>query len=88
MADRRPRQRGRPVGPPPRDPKPGGNSRFGPVAIISMGMGIYFVTLWFGITVIGDNAGRSAIMAGVILAIAATGYVVSRRSRPPQSPRK
>jgi hypothetical protein len=88
MADRRPRQRGRPVGPPPRDPKPGGEGRHGPVALITMGMGIYFVTLWFGITVIGDNATRSAIMAGVILAIAATGYFVNGRSKPPQTPRK
>jgi hypothetical protein len=53
-----------------------------------MGLGIYFLTLWFGITVIGDNAGRSAVMAGVILAIAATGYVVTGRSKPPQSPRR
>jgi len=51
-----------------------------------MGLGIYFVTLWFGVTVVGDNAGRSAIMAGVILAIAATGYYVSGRSKPPQRP--
>ena len=86
MAERRPRQRRRPAGPPPRDPKPGGNDRFGPVALVSMGLGIYFLTLWFGITVVGDNAGRSAIMAGIILAIAATGYYVNGRSKPPQRP--
>jgi hypothetical protein len=44
-----------------------------------MGLGIYLLTLWFGVTVVGDTAGRSAIMAGVIVGIAATGYVVNRR---------
>ena len=88
MAQRRPKQRQRPTGPPPRDPRPGGNSRFGPIALVSMGLGIFFLTLWFGITIVGDNAGRSAIMAGVILAIAATGYFVSGRSKPPQQPRR
>jgi hypothetical protein len=51
-----------------------------------MGLGIYFLTLWFGITIVGDNAGRSSIMAGVILAIATTGYLVNGRSKPPQRP--
>jgi len=64
--------------PPPRDPIPGGDGR-GPVVLIAMGLGIYLLTLWFGITVVGDTAGRSAIMAGVIVAIAATGYIVNRR---------
>lgn len=86
MAQRRPRQRQRPPGPPPRDPKPGGSERFGTVALVSMGLGIYVLTLWFGITVVGDNAGRSAVMAGVIVAIAAIGYFVNRRSDPPQRP--
>lgn len=72
-------------GKPPRDPVPGGG-RFSPVALVSMGLGIYFLTLWFGITIVGDSAGRSAVMAGVILAIAATGYLVSGRSKPPQRP--
>jgi hypothetical protein len=51
-----------------------------------MGIAIYLITLWFGVTVIGDTAGRSAIMAGVILAIAVTGYLVSGRKRPPSRP--
>lgn len=51
-----------------------------------MGLGIYFLTLWFGITVVGDNGGRSAIMAGVVLAIATAGYLVNGRSKPPQRP--
>jgi hypothetical protein len=88
MPQNRPRPRRPPGGPRPRDPRPGGDGRFSPIALISMGLGIYFLTLWFGITVIGDNAGRSAVMAGVILAIAATGYVVTGRSKPPQSPRR
>jgi hypothetical protein len=76
-----PTNRGRKPGriAPPRDPRPGGESRFSPVALVSMGLGIYFLTLWFGITVVGDNAGRSAVMAGVVLAIAATGYLVNGR---------
>ena len=64
--------------PPPRDPIPGANGH-GPVVLISIGLGIYLLTLWFGITVVGDTAGRSAIMAGVIVGIAATGYVVNHR---------
>lgn len=86
MAERRPRQRRRSLGPPPRDPRPGGDNRFGPVALVTMGLGIYLLTLWFGVTIVGDNAGRSAVMAGVVLAIAATGYFVSGRSKPPSRP--
>ena len=48
-----------------------------------MGLGIYFVTLWFGVTVVGDTAGRSALMAALILAIAATGFIVNVRGRNP-----
>lgn len=51
-----------------------------------MGLGIYFLTLWFGITIIGDNVGRSAVMAGVILVIAAAGYLFTGRSKPPRRP--
>jgi hypothetical protein len=48
-----------------------------------MGLGIFFVTLWFGITIVGDTAGRSALMAGLILGIAATGFYVSGRNKTP-----
>jgi len=44
------------------------------------------LTLLFGIAVIGDTAGRSAIMAAVILGIALTGYLVSGRNSPPNGP--
>jgi hypothetical protein len=43
------------------------------------GLLIYFAILWFGVVVIGDNATRSALMAGLIVLIAATGYVASRQ---------
>ena len=79
MPPTRPRRPRRPSNtPPPRDPIPGSDGR-GPVVLIAMGLGIYLLTLWFGVTVVGDTAGRSAIMAGVIVAIAATGYVVNHR---------
>jgi hypothetical protein len=48
-----------------------------------MAIGIYLFTLWFGITVVGDTATRSALMAGLILGIASVGYVVSGRTTPP-----
>lgn len=88
MSDKRPRPRRPSLGPPPRDPRPGGDGRFGPVALISMGLGIYLVTLWFGVTIVGDNASRSAVMAGIILGIAATGYYVNGRPKPPHRPRR
>ena len=83
MPRSRPRVPRTPAKPPPRDPPPSGNQRFSPVALISMGLGIYFVTLWFGVTVVGDTAGRSALMAALILAIAATGFIVNGRGRNP-----
>jgi hypothetical protein len=88
MAGNRPRNRRPSNVAPPRDPRTGGDSRFSPIALISMGLGIYFLTLWFGITIVGDNAGRSAVMAGVVLAIAATGYLVNGRSKPPRRPER
>jgi hypothetical protein len=41
---------------------------------------IYFAILWFGIVVIGDNATRSALMAGLIVLIAAVGYVATHQT--------
>jgi hypothetical protein len=46
------------------------------------GIGLYVFFLIFGVTVVGDNAGRSAIMAGIIVAIAACGYVFTRQPSP------
>lgn len=51
-----------------------------PVALAGVGLYLFFVL--FGVTVIGDNAGRSAIMAGIIVAIAACGYVFTRQPSP------
>ena len=83
MPQNRPRPPRNPRFPPPRDPRPGGNGRLGPVPLAAMAIGIYFFTLWFGITVVGDTAPRSALMAGLILGIASVGYVVSGRTTPP-----
>lgn len=70
--------------PPPRDPRPGGNPRFSPVVLASMAIGIYLLALWFGMTVVGDTAGRSALMAGLILGIATAWYLVDGRKPPPK----
>jgi hypothetical protein len=61
-----------------RDPR-GGHSH---IVLATAGLALYFATLWFGVTVIGDNAVRSAIMAGIIVAIAACGYVFTRQPAP------
>jgi hypothetical protein len=53
-----------------------------------MGLAIYFATLWFGLTIVGDTAGRSAVMAGVVLLIAATGFVVTNRGPKPPAGRR
>jgi hypothetical protein len=44
-----------------------------------MGLGVYLVTLWFGVFVVGDTPLRSALMAALIVTIAGTGYVFTRR---------
>ncbi len=51
-----------------------------PVALAGVGLYLFFIV--FGVTVIGDNAGRSAVMAGIIVAIAACGYVFTRQPSP------
>lgn len=61
-----------------RDPRGGHNH----VILATAGLALFFVTLWFGVTIIGDNAVRSAVMAGVIVAIAACGYVFTRQPAP------
>lgn len=52
------------------------------IILATTGLAIYFIVLWFGVAVIGDNAVRSAIMAGIIVAIAACGYVFTRQPAP------
>jgi len=49
-----------------------------------MALGLYLATLWFGIVVVGDTPVRSALMAALIVAIAAAGYVFTRRPDPPR----
>jgi hypothetical protein len=85
MPTGRPRPSRSPSNPPPRDPRPGGGDPGLPV-LIALGIAIYLLTLLFGIAVVGDTAGRSAIMAAVILGIALTGYLVSGRNTPPKGP--
>ena len=81
----RPPRANRPV---PRSPRPSGTARRGRAwgtpshAFLAVaGLLLYFVTLWFGVAVIGDNATRSALMAGLIVLIAAVGYAVRRQPR-------
>ena len=88
-----------PSRPAPRRPAaPGGRGRLGRrglgpvrgghnhVVLATAGVALFLGALWFGMVVIGDdNPVRSAIMAGVIVAIAAAGYVFTRQ---PATPRK
>ncbi len=68
----------------PRDPRPGG--QISHVVLVSAGLALYLVTLWFGLVVVrDDNMARVAIMAGLIVAIAAAGYVFTRQ---PTGPRR
>jgi hypothetical protein len=60
---------------------PGGDRRT--IALVTMGIGLYLAILWLGVVVIGDNPIRSALMAGLIVCIAAAGYVFTRRPGPP-----
>jgi len=39
-----------------------------------MGISIYLVTLWFGMTVVGDTAVHSMLMAALIVVLSALGY--------------
>lgn len=84
MPQGRPKRPRTPGTPRPRDPRPGGEGRFSPVVLASMAIGIYLLALWFGITVVGDTASRSALMAGLILGIATAWYLVEGRKRTPK----
>ena len=50
------------------------------VVLACLGLILYFATLWFGIVVVGDNPTRSSLMAGLIVLIAAVGYVARRQT--------
>jgi hypothetical protein len=67
--------------PRPRDPRPDGALPH--VVLIAAGVGLYLTMLWMGMVVIGDGAVRSALMSGLIVAIAATGYLFTRPQGPP-----
>ena len=46
-----------------------------------MGVSIYFVTLWFGMTIVGDTAVHSMLMAALIVTLSAAAYHFSGVSR-------
>ena len=57
-------------------PRRGGSRH---LVLATAGLGLYLAALWFGIVVVGDTPVRSALMAALIVAIAGTGYVFTRR---------
>lgn len=44
------------------------------VPIIAGALVGWFALVWFGVVVLGDNAGRSALMAGIVVALAVAGW--------------
>jgi len=46
-----------------------------------MGVGIFFLTLWFGMTVVGDTAIHSMLMAALIVVLSSAGYYFSGKNR-------
>ena len=79
---RRPNPTRRRSGPggPPRDPPPSDDLPH--IVLITGGVALYLACLWLGTVIIGDTLPRSAVMAGVIVAIAAVGYVFTHPSPP------
>jgi hypothetical protein len=61
---------------PAREPRRGNKS----FALLTSALSLYLIVLWFGVTVVGDTVVRSALMAALIVTIAGTGFVHSRRS--------
>ncbi len=51
---------------------------------ISGGFMLYLAMLWLGVVVIRDTMPHSAVMAGLIVAIAAVGYVFTRQPAGPR----
>ena len=68
-------------GPPsPNDPRrPNADLGRPHVRVIGVGLVLFFALLWFGVEVLGDRPDRSLLMSGVVTAMAATGYTLSRR---------
>lgn len=73
--------RGRP--PPDNNPR----SRFGRgqhhALVLTIGLMIYLLVIWFGVTVIGDTVTRSSLMAALIVILAGMAYLSRRRSSAP-----
>ena len=65
----------------PRDPRP--KDFPSQIVVVSGGIALYLAVLWLGVAVIRDTPLRSAVMAGLIVGIAAVGYVFTRRPTPP-----
>jgi hypothetical protein len=65
---------------PTREPRRANKS----LALLTSGFSLYLIVLWFGVTVVGDTVLRSALMAALIVTIAGTGFVHSRRSVSPE----
>jgi hypothetical protein len=62
-----------------------GSGRHSHAVLATAALGLFLVALWFGTVVIGDdNPIRSVIMAAVIVAIAAAGYVFTRQPAAPR----
>lgn len=53
------------------------------LALGTVALTLYLGTLWLGIAIIGDNPIRSALMAALIVAIAAVGYVFTNQPDAP-----
>ena len=77
--------------PRPRAPRlpPGGRRPGSPggrphAVLVAASAALYLAVLWLGVAVIGDTPSRSALVAGLIVAIAATGYVFTRPPAPPR----
>lgn len=54
------------------------------MALATAALTLYLGTLWLGIAIIGDNPVRSALVAALIVAIAAVGYMFTNRPVTPE----
>lgn len=54
-------------------------SRRGHVPLIAGALVGWFALLWLGVVLLGDAPGRSALMAGIVVALATVGRIVSGR---------
>lgn len=68
-----------PPTPSPRDRPPSPGAGYRVIGLLTAALAVYFGTLWLGVVVIGDTTARSAVMAALILAIAATGWYFNHR---------